>query len=49
MRHRHWYHRALAAIFVLGAVAWIASGFYPWVGVGVLALMALVALIMPYK
>jgi hypothetical protein len=49
MRHRHWYHRALWATFVLGAVAWIASGFYPWVGVGVLALMALVALIMPYK
>jgi hypothetical protein len=35
--------------FVLGAIAWIASGFYPWVGVGVLALMALVALIMPDK
>jgi hypothetical protein len=49
MRHGHWYRRALWAIFVLGAIAWIASGFYLWVGVGVLALMALVALIMPDK
>ena len=49
MRHGHWYRRALWATFVLGAIAWIASGFYPWVGVGVLALMALVVLIMPHK
>ena len=44
-----WYRHALWAIFALGTIAWIASGFYPWVGVGVLALMALVALIMPDK
>ena len=49
MRHGHWYHRALWVIFALGAFAWIASGWYPWVGVGVLALMALVVLIMPHK
>ena len=48
-RHGKWYRRALWATFVLGAIAWIASGFYPWVGVGVLALMALVVLIMPDK
>ena len=47
MRHGHWYRRALWATFALGAVAWIASGFYPWVGVGVLVLMAFVALVMP--
>jgi hypothetical protein len=44
MRHGHWYHLAPWATFALGAVAtWIASGFYAWVGVGVLPLMALVA------
>jgi len=47
MRHGYWYRRALWATFALGAIAWIASGFYPWVGVGVLALMAVVALVMP--
>ena len=47
MRHGHWYHLALWATFALGAVAWIASGFYPWVGIGVLALMALVAWLVP--
>jgi hypothetical protein len=47
MRHGPWYRRALCAIFALGAVAWIASGFYPWVGVGVLSLMPLVAWLMP--
>jgi len=49
MRHAHWYRRALWGIFALGVVAWITSGFYPWVGVGVLALMALLAWITPNK
>ena len=49
MRHGHLYRHALWAIFALGVVAWIASGFYLWVGVGVLALMALLAWIMPAK
>ena len=40
MRHGRWYRGALAAIFALGAIAWMASGFYLWVAVGVLALMA---------
>lgn len=43
MRHGYWYHLAL------WAVDWIASGFYPGVGVGVLALMALVAWLMPTR
>ena len=49
VRHRHWYRRALWATFALGAMAWMASGFYPWVGVGVLALMALMAWLMPIR
>ena len=49
MRHGKWYRRALWATFSLGAIAWIASGFYLWVGVGVLAFMALVAWLMPTR
>jgi hypothetical protein len=47
MRHGHWYRRALWGTFALGASAAIASSFYPWAGVGVLALMSLVAFVMP--
>jgi hypothetical protein len=42
MRHGHWHRRALWATFALGAIALIASGWHPWVGVGVLAFMVIV-------
>jgi hypothetical protein len=42
MRYGHWYRRAL-----WGASAAITSSFYPWAGVGVLALLSLVAFVMP--
>jgi hypothetical protein len=48
MKHGHWYHLALWATFALGA-AWIASGWYPLVGVGVLAIAALVASVWPQR
>jgi len=47
MRRGRWYRRALWATSALGAIAWIASGWHPWVGVGVLAFMVIVAWLLP--
>jgi hypothetical protein len=47
MRHGHWVPPCPVGDLRTGRNRVDSIGFYPWVGVGVLALMAIVVLVMP--